>query len=240
MEKRHECTWQDVASKSSRRGLSHFLIGSHWENLCVETTPSLSHSVHPSVKDAHTQISLTPSGRERSNSTEHTHQMELTINFSNIYKMQMWARNDGAVPEHLFPCRLTGLMLIACLLSHFHPSRTLAGLWVYHVSAACGRARHTRTHTHAHVVLQQTHLFTLPASLLSSLTNTPAYLPVLDPHRHQRLWRDWLREKQVNDCSVHELVYRASSLFDCLLAEVVSYKQLICSYALAIKVSTLG
>lgn len=65
---------------------------------------------------------------------QNTHQMEETINLSNIYKMQMRIRNDRAVPEHLFPCWLTGLMLITCLLTHFPSSWTLAGQWVYHAS----------------------------------------------------------------------------------------------------------
>lgn len=61
---------------------------------------------------------------------QNTHQMEETINLSNIYKMQMWIENDGDVPEHLFPCRLTELLFTTCLLTHFPPSWTPAGLWV--------------------------------------------------------------------------------------------------------------
>lgn len=83
--------------------------------------------------------------RTEARTAQNTHQMAETINLSNIYKMQMWIRNDGAIPEHPFPCRLTGLMLITCLLTHFPPPWTLAGLWVYHLSlltasAACWTA----------------------------------------------------------------------------------------------------
>lgn len=98
-----------------------FLSGSHWASQCEGGfTLSLSHPVCRSVKWTCRLLNTyrneenmhVPKQRHR------THQMEETINLSNIYKMQMWIKNDGAVPEHLLPCRLTKLLFTTCLLTH--------------------------------------------------------------------------------------------------------------------------
>lgn len=102
-------------------------VGSH-SHLVIQSVSQMNMQIARHLQEwwAHPHTEVT---------AQNTHQMEETINLSNIYKMQMWIKNDGAVPEHLFPCRLVELLFTTCLhTTQFSPSWTPAGLWVYLVS----------------------------------------------------------------------------------------------------------
>lgn len=106
--------------------------GSHWVSLF---TQSLSHPVSQSVKWT---CRLFNTYRNEENIHVLKQQPRTHTRWGNLLIDQIFIRckcggkeNDAvAVPEHLFPGRLTELLFTTCLCTYFLPSWAPAGLWL--------------------------------------------------------------------------------------------------------------